>query len=85
MSRSEFVSVFVCVLVCLVRSPASMCIDNEAKRMNLHKPVGLYPCHNQVSVFVCVCVCVCVFIYVFMCVPLNVSIAFHFSSFILVL
>lgn len=23
------------------------CIDSPAKRTELHKPVGLYPCHNQ--------------------------------------
>ena len=24
-----------------------MCIDSAAKRGDMHKPVGLYPCHNQ--------------------------------------
>lgn len=24
-----------------------MCIDSAAKRSDLHKPVGLYPCHNE--------------------------------------
>ena len=26
-----------------------MCIDSSAKKSDLHKPVGLYPCHLQVS------------------------------------
>lgn len=24
-----------------------MCLDSPAKRNDMHKPVGLYPCHNQ--------------------------------------
>ena len=27
-----------------------MCIDSAAKKGDLNKPVGLYPCHNQASV-----------------------------------
>ena len=26
-----------------------MCIDSAAKKGDLNKPVGLYPCHNQAS------------------------------------
>ena len=26
-----------------------MCIDSPAKKGDLNKPVGLYPCHNQVA------------------------------------
>lgn len=25
----------------------STCLDSPARRANLHKPVGLYPCHKQ--------------------------------------
>ena len=28
-----------------------MCVDSASKKNNLHKPVGLYPCHNQVCNF----------------------------------
>ena len=28
-------------------SPSKMCLDSPAHKTDLHKPVGLYPCHNQ--------------------------------------
>lgn len=28
-------------------SPSKMCLDSPAKKNDYHKPIGLYPCHNQ--------------------------------------
>ena len=29
---------------------SQMCVDSPAKKADLHKPVGLYPCHKQVMI-----------------------------------
>ena len=41
-----------------------MCVDSASKKNNLHKPVGLYPCHNQV----------CNFLKMYIVTPLKTSI-----------
>ncbi|XP_054162032.1 putative polypeptide N-acetylgalactosaminyltransferase 9 [Oppia nitens] len=28
-------------------SPSKMCVDSPARKSEFHKPIGLYPCHNQ--------------------------------------
>ena len=33
----------------LFNEGAHMCLDSPAKKENLNKPVGLYPCHKQVK------------------------------------
>ncbi|RWS31791.1 putative polypeptide N-acetylgalactosaminyltransferase 9-like protein [Leptotrombidium deliense] len=29
------------------RSSSKMCLDSAARKQDMHKPIGLYPCHNQ--------------------------------------
>ena len=33
------------------RNGNQMCLDSAAKKNDLHKPVGVYPCHNQVLIY----------------------------------
>lgn len=48
-----------------------MCIDSAAKRGDMHKPVGLYPCHNQggnqVKLYLLNCLNVTAKFYYFFC------------------
>ena len=37
---------------------SQMCVDSPAKKADLHKPVGLYPCHKQVIISTAFAVCV---------------------------
>ena len=36
----------------MMEGHSRMCIDSPAKKSDLHKPVGLYPCHLQVCCFI---------------------------------